>query len=94
MQVQTPVALVDRNLDRRSSKMHGPTRAAAEAFVQYLFSPEAQAEFADSGFRCVEQKHMLYTACWTLFVLSNGAESRVSCWPAAIFLSTASMPRR
>lgn len=51
-QVQTPVALVDRNLDRRSSKMREPTRAAAEAFVQYLFSPDAQAEFAESGFRC------------------------------------------
>ncbi len=51
MQVQTPVALVDKNLDRRSSKMREPTRAAAEAFVQYLFSPEAQAAFAESGFR-------------------------------------------
>ena len=51
MQVQTPVALVDKNLDRRSSKMREPTRAAAEAFVQYLFTPEAQAEFAESGFR-------------------------------------------
>ena len=60
VQVQTPVALVDRNLDRRSSKMRGPTLAAAQAFVQYLFTPEAQAEFADSGFRCGEQKHMLY----------------------------------
>lgn len=45
------MALVDKNLDRRSSKMREPTRAAAEAFVQYLFSPEAQAEFAESGFR-------------------------------------------
>ncbi len=45
------MALVDKNLDRRSSKMREPTRAAAEAFVQYLFTPEAQAEFAESGFR-------------------------------------------
>jgi len=45
------VALVDRNLDRRSSKMREPTRAAAEAFVQYLYTPEAQAVFAESGFR-------------------------------------------
>lgn len=59
VQVQTPVALVDRNLDRRSSKMRGPTRAAAEAFVQYLFTPEAQAEFADNGFRCGGRKDML-----------------------------------
>ena len=51
MQVQTPVALVDRNVDRRSAKMRGPTRAAAEAFLRYLFQPEAQAEFAANGFR-------------------------------------------
>ena len=51
-QVQTPVALVDKNVDRRSSKMRGPTRAAAEAFLHYLFQPEAQAEFAENGFRC------------------------------------------
>lgn len=50
-QVQTPVALVDRNVDRRSSKMRGPTRAAAEAFLEYLFLPEAQADFAENGFR-------------------------------------------
>lgn len=46
------MALVDRNLERRSSKMREPTRAAAEAFVNYLFTPEAQAEFAVNGFRC------------------------------------------
>ena len=50
-QVQTPVALVDKNVDRRSSKMRGPTRAAAEAFLEYLFTPEAQAEFVACGFR-------------------------------------------
>ncbi len=31
--------------------MRGPTRVAAEAFLQYLFTPEAQAEFAACGFR-------------------------------------------
>lgn len=45
------MALVDRNVDRRSAKMRGPTRAAAEAFLRYLFQPEAQAEFAANGFR-------------------------------------------
>ena len=38
--------------------MREPTRAAAEAFVQYLFTPEAQAEFADNGFRwCLQPPH-------------------------------------
>ncbi|MBD2329821.1 sulfate ABC transporter substrate-binding protein [Alkalinema sp. FACHB-956] len=45
--IDAPVAVVDKNVDR-----HG-NRAAAEAFVQYLFSPEAQVEFAKVGFRPV-----------------------------------------
>ena len=59
------MALVDKNLDRRSSKMREPTRAAAEAFVQYLFSPEAQAEFAESGFR--------FMPSWSLSRMCTGA---------------------
>jgi sulfate/thiosulfate transport system substrate-binding protein len=43
--IDNPVAVVDRNVDK-----HG-NRAVAEAFVQYLYSPEAQAEFAKVGFR-------------------------------------------
>jgi sulfate/thiosulfate transport system substrate-binding protein len=43
--IENPVAIVDRNVDK-----HG-NRAVAEAFVQYLYSPEAQAEFAKVGFR-------------------------------------------
>jgi sulfate/thiosulfate transport system substrate-binding protein len=43
--IDTPVAVVDRNVDK-----HG-NRAAAEAFVQFLFTPEAQREFAKVGFR-------------------------------------------
>jgi sulfate/thiosulfate transport system substrate-binding protein len=43
--IENPVAVVDRNVDK-----HG-NRAVAEAFVQYLYSPEAQAEFAKVGFR-------------------------------------------
>ncbi len=56
------MALVDRNLDRRSSKMREPTRAAAEAFVQYLYTPEAQAVFAESGFRFWPQTSSLSSA--------------------------------
>jgi sulfate/thiosulfate transport system substrate-binding protein len=46
--IDNPVAVVDQNVDK-----HG-TRAVAEAFVQFLFTPEAQAEFAKTGFRPVE----------------------------------------
>ncbi len=43
--IDTPIAVVDKNVDK-----HG-TREVAEAFVQYLFTPEAQREFARVGFR-------------------------------------------
>ena len=40
-----PVAVVDRNVDRKGS------RKAAEALAAYLFSDEAQQVFAEEGFR-------------------------------------------
>ncbi len=43
--IDTPVAVVDKNVDK-----HG-TREVAQAFVEYLFTPEAQREFAKVGFR-------------------------------------------
>lgn len=43
--IDNPIALVDTNVDK-----HG-TREVAEAFVQFLFTPEAQREFAKVGFR-------------------------------------------
>ncbi len=43
--IDTPVAVVDKNVEK-----HG-TKEAAEAFVKFLFTPEAQREFAKSGFR-------------------------------------------
>jgi sulfate transport system substrate-binding protein len=43
--IDTPIALVDKNVDK-----HG-NREVAEAFVQFLFTPEAQKEFAKVGFR-------------------------------------------
>jgi sulfate transport system substrate-binding protein len=45
--IDTPVAVVDANVDK-----HG-TRKVAEAFVQYLYTPEAQREFAKVGCRPV-----------------------------------------
>lgn len=46
--IDNPVTLVDANVDK-----HG-TREVAEAFVEFLFTPEAQAEFAKVGFRPVD----------------------------------------
>lgn len=43
--IENPVAVVDVYADK-----HG-TREAAEAFVAFLYTPEAQAIFAESGFR-------------------------------------------
>lgn len=46
--VDTPIAVVDKNVDK-----HG-TREVAEAFVQFLFTPAAQAEFIKLGYRPLE----------------------------------------
>lgn len=46
--VDNPIAVVDENVDK-----HG-TREVAEAFVKFLFTPEAQREFAKVGFRPVD----------------------------------------
>lgn len=43
--IDTPVAVLDKNVDK-----HG-NREAAEAFAKFLFTPEAQREFAKLGFR-------------------------------------------
>jgi sulfate transport system substrate-binding protein len=46
--IDNPIAVVDKNVDK-----HG-TREVAEAFVKYLFTPEAQQEFVKVGFRPVD----------------------------------------
>ncbi|HBB30956.1 MAG TPA: sulfate ABC transporter substrate-binding protein [Cyanobacteria bacterium UBA9273] len=48
--IDNPVAIVDANVDK-----HG-TREVSEAFVKFLFTPEAQREFAKIGFRPVDEK--------------------------------------
>jgi sulfate/thiosulfate transport system substrate-binding protein len=47
--IDNPIAVVDKNVDK-----HG-TREVAEAFVKFLYSPEAQQEFAKVGFRPVDE---------------------------------------
>lgn len=46
--IDAPVAVVDKNVDK-----HG-TRKVAEAFIQFLYTPEAQREYAKVGFRPVD----------------------------------------
>lgn len=43
--IDNPIAVVDRYVDRRG------TREVAEAFVRFLYTPEAQRAFAKVGFR-------------------------------------------
>ncbi|WP_259722010.1 sulfate ABC transporter substrate-binding protein [Synechococcus sp. CS-1328] len=45
IRIEGPAAVVDKNVDRKG------TRKAAEALVSYLFSEDAQAIFAEEGFR-------------------------------------------
>jgi sulfate/thiosulfate-binding protein len=47
--IDNPIAVVDKNVDK-----HG-NREVAQAFVEFLFTPEAQQEFAKVGFRPVEE---------------------------------------
>ena len=46
--IDNPIAIVDKNVARHKN------REVAEAFVQYLFTPEAQAAFAKAGFRPID----------------------------------------
>jgi sulfate/thiosulfate transport system substrate-binding protein len=46
--IDSPVALVDANVDKNG------TREVAQAFAEFLFTPEAQREFAQVGFRPVD----------------------------------------
>ena len=47
------MAVVDDNVQRRSSKTREATVRAAHAFVDYLWSSQAQQDFASAGFRLV-----------------------------------------
>lgn len=46
--IDNPIAVVDATVDRRG------TREVAEAFVQFLYTPQAQRAFAQAGFRPVD----------------------------------------
>ncbi|MDX2255120.1 MAG: sulfate ABC transporter substrate-binding protein [Pseudanabaenaceae cyanobacterium bins.39] len=47
--IDNPISIVDKNVAK-----HG-TKEVAEAFVKFLYSPEAQTEFAKLGFRPVNE---------------------------------------
>lgn len=68
--IDNPIALVDKNVDK-----HG-TREVAQAFVEYLYTPEAQREFAKVGFRPVDptvgkETAKQYTKLKTLFTAQD-----------------------
>lgn len=68
--IDNPVAVVDTNVDKHN------TREVAEAFVQYLFTPEAQREFAKVGFRPIDpaverEFSSQYPAIKTLFTVED-----------------------
>lgn len=68
--IDNPIAVVDANVDK-----HG-TREVAEAFVQFLFTPEAQREFAKVGFRPVDDSvaqefAQQFPAIKTLFTIAD-----------------------
>lgn len=68
--IDNPIAVVDTNVDK-----HG-TREVAEAFVQFLYTPAAQREFARVGFRPVDstvaqEVASQYPQIQTLFTAQN-----------------------
>jgi sulfate transport system substrate-binding protein len=70
--IDNPITVVDKNVDK-----HG-TREVAEAFVEFLYTPEAQREFAKVGFRpvvpTVEQEKEVaskYPKIKTLFTVQD-----------------------
>lgn len=68
--IDNPVAVVDAIVDKKG------TRDVAEAFVEFLFTPEAQREFAKVGFRSVnpevaEEFAEQYPPVKTLFTVAN-----------------------
>lgn len=68
--IDNPIAVVDKNVDK-----HG-TREVAQAFVEFLYTPESQREFAKVGFRPVdpgvgEETAKQYTKLKTLFTVQD-----------------------
>jgi sulfate transport system substrate-binding protein len=76
IRIDGPVAVVDRNVDRKGS------RKAAEALAAYLQGEEAQEIFAEEGFRPVnaamwERRKASFAPVTTLFTASD-----LGGWPA------------
>lgn len=49
LSIDTPATVVDKYVDKRG------TREVAEAFVKFLYTPEAQEEFVKAGFRPIDE---------------------------------------
>lgn len=68
--IDSPVAIVDKNVKKHQN------REVVEAFVKFLFTPEAQREFAKVGFRPIDptvEKEVAnqYPPIQTLFTIKN-----------------------
>ena len=75
--IDTPLAVVDKNADK-----HG-TREVAEAFAQFLFTPEAQAEFVKVGYRPLEDSKLKENAKDFPAVKKLGNVEELGGWDAA-----------
>ena len=73
IKTEFPVTLIDQNVDK-----HG-TRAVAEAFIKFLFSPEAQTIYAENGY-CFATDLAIQTFgndnCWTKHPKFSKSEQR------------------
>lgn len=70
MEIDNPVAVVDKNVDKHSN------REVAEAFVDFLYTPEAQQEFVSLGYRpvnptVVAEVTQKYPQIQTLFTVQD-----------------------
>jgi len=66
------VAIIDRNVDKQGPE----ARAAAEAFLRYCFTPEAQREFAACGSLELRVASCWLWAGWTRHGVSSSWHSR------------------
>ena len=72
--IDTPVAIIDKNVDK-----HG-NREVVEAFVKYLFEPDAQAEFIKVGYRPIDltRSDPRFAQVKTLANIANMVAGKVS----------------
>ncbi len=70
--IEAPVSVVDRNAEKHK------VRTQCDDFVQYLFTPDAQREFAASGFRSInkEVRELFIQPSLSLYLLVSNVHCR------------------